>query len=344
MYASHVGVTKAVVGALACACVLAACSARTTASGEDGSTGTGSSSSSGGSTSSGGTSSGGTSSGGSSSSGGTSSSSSSTSSSSSGNTTDDTTDGTTDDGGAFIAEPDGGIPMPPCNPGSMQRLVCDPMLQDCPEDEKCTPVGFVPNAPWHTFRCAPLASDPKEVGATCRVFGAPNAGCDDCVLGAMCLFVYEDDGEGVCVKLCEYSQGDYGCSEDGKICIMGNSGGLPACLDPCNPLVPGCPPEAGCLYVNGIEDFACAPRWTDLGYGEGCSPELGSCAHGLACVSWDEFPEGVCPSPSMCCTQACDLSAPNQCPHAQDGQVCTPLYEPGQAPPGNENVGLCRMP
>lgn len=217
------------------------------------------------------------------------------------------------------------------------------MLQDCPNGERCTPAALVPNVPWHTFRCVPVASEPKEVGDTCSVFGSPNAGCDDCVAGAMCLFVFENDGEGVCVGFCEHSgQGTYVCAEDGKVCAMANNGALPVCLDPCNPLSPGCPPEAGCLYIHEIQDFLCGPPWMNTGYGEPCTTELGSCASGLACVDTTAFPEGVCPS--GCCTQACDLSAPNQCPHAADGQVCTPLYEPGQAPPGNENVGLCKMP
>jgi len=223
----------------------------------------------------------------------------------------------------------------------MQRMDCDPMLQDCPDGERCAPYGYV-GSTWHASRCVPLASDPKQVGETCSVFGAWNAGCDDCVAGAMCLFVPEDDGEGVCVRFCEPPGDKASCSESGKICAMANDGALPVCLDPCNPLTPGCPPEAGCLYIHEIQDFACAPRWMDAAYGEPCSTFLGTCASGLACVDREAFPEGACPS--GCCTQACDLSAPNECPHAQDGQVCTPLCEPGQAPPGNENVGLCKMP
>jgi hypothetical protein len=224
----------------------------------------------------------------------------------------------------------------------MQRLECDPLLQDCLDGEKCTPFAFEPFMPWHGNKCAPLASDPKDVGETCRVFGAPNAGCDDCVVGAMCLYVSEDDGEGVCVALCEYSQGDYVCAEDGKVCATANGGVLFLCLDPCNPLAPGCPPGSGCTFVWDMEIFACAPPWTNLGYGEVCLEYLGSCAPGLACVGSDAFPDGTCGG--TCCTQACDLSAPNQCPHAADGQVCMSLYNPGEAPPGHETVGLCRMP
>jgi hypothetical protein len=224
----------------------------------------------------------------------------------------------------------------------MQRLECDPLLQDCPDGEKCTPYAFESYIPWHAYRCAPLASDPKDVGETCRVFGAPNAGCDDCVAGAMCLYVPETDGEGVCVGFCNPLNGDADCPQD-QICVTANDGVLLLCLDPCNPLMPVCPPGGGCTFVWDMEIFACAPPWTSNGYGEVCLEYLGSCAEGVACVHGPtSFPDGVCDG--TCCTEVCDLSAPNQCPHAADGQICQSPYLPGQAPPGNENVGLCEMP
>jgi hypothetical protein len=231
--------------------------------------------------------------------------------------------------------------MPPCNPPSKQRWLCDPLLQDCPDGQKCTPVAFVYNAPWHAFRCALLASDLKGVGEGCRVFGAPNAGCDDCVAGAMCLYVSENDGEGECVPFCDPEDGNSDCPQD-QICVTANNGVLLLCLDPCNPLAPACPPGAGCTFVYDMEIFACGPPWTDLGYGEVCTGDLGSCAPGLACVSSAAFPDGVCDE--TCCTEVCDLSAPNQCPHAANGQICASPYPPGQIPPGHETVGLCRMP
>jgi hypothetical protein len=224
----------------------------------------------------------------------------------------------------------------------MQRSICDPTLQDCPnDDEKCTAYAQFPEGPWHSWVCRVMSPDPKDVGETCRVAGRPNAGCDDCVAGAICLFVYEEDGEGVCVPFCDPWGGDPGCAEN-QFCAIASDGVLLLCLDRCNPLSPTCPHGPGCLYLDNNQDFACGPPGASGGYGDACTNDLGSCAEGLACVDREAFPEGECPS--GCCTQACDLSAPNQCPHAQDGQVCTPLYEPGQAPPGNENVGLCRMP
>jgi hypothetical protein len=222
----------------------------------------------------------------------------------------------------------------------MQRITCDPVVQDCPLDQKCTPYGSSPEQSWNTSVCVLRSSDPKEVSEVCRVDGRPVGGCDNCVLGAMCLFVFEYDGEGMCVAFCEVPLSDRVCAEEGKVCVVANDGVLPLCLDPCNPLAPACV-HGECLHIDHSHDFACGPPWTSLGYGEPCTTELGSCAEGLACVSSDAFPEGLCEN--RCCTQVCDLSAPNECPHAADVQLCRSPYPPGQIPPGYENVGLCRI-
>ena len=43
-----------------------------------------------------------------------------------------------------------------------------------------------------------------------------------------------------------------------------------------------------------------------------------------------------------CCLPYCDLDLPNTCPG--QGLQCVPWYEPGEAPPGLEDVGVCHLP
>jgi hypothetical protein len=43
-----------------------------------------------------------------------------------------------------------------------------------------------------------------------------------------------------------------------------------------------------------------------------------------------------------CCEPLCDTSLPNNCP-GQD-QECLPFFEPGDAPPELETLGVCALP
>ena len=50
-----------------------------------------------------------------------------------------------------------------------------------------------------------------------------------------------------------------------------------------------------------------------------------------------------CAGPA-CCAPYCDLELGDEPCAALPGTICLPLFEPGQAPPGLEQVGLCATP
>ena len=70
------------------------------------------------------------------------------------------------------------------------------------------------------------------------------------------------------------------------------------------------------------------------------APRATACEPGLMCMT-SALPI-ECDPDAGCCLPLCDLSAPNACPGAD--LVCSAWYEEAMAPPGNENVGVCRMP
>src|SRR5689334_1625898 len=53
-----------------------------------------------------------------------------------------------DDTGTFLQQPDGGI-----------AGQCDPTVQDCPDDQKCTAVSDAPGDPWGINICVPKMGD-----------------------------------------------------------------------------------------------------------------------------------------------------------------------------------------
>jgi hypothetical protein len=63
-----------------------------------------------------------------------------------------------------------------------------------------------------------------------------------------------------------------------------------------------------------------------------------TCDPGLACVAASTFAD--CTG-AACCTPYCDLEAPS-CPLPE--LDCAPFFEPGQAPWGYEDVGVCLSP
>lgn len=82
---------------------------------------------------------------------------------------------------------------------------CDPLLQDCPADEKCTPWANDGGMEWNGTRCVPVAGTPGMPGDGCVVDGDPYSGLDDCEAEALCWAVDPGTGEGQCAALCDYS-------------------------------------------------------------------------------------------------------------------------------------------
>lgn len=222
----------------------------------------------------------------------------------------------TDTSGAFVGELDMGT----------QLIECDPLVQDCPDGEKCTPWANDGGSSWNSSRCAPVSPAAAAIDEPCTVEGSPVSGVDTCDVGLMCWNVNTDTLEGTCVELCSGGSGDPMCSGD-NACVIQNEGTLPLCLPPCDPLGQDCGPGQGCYY-NGVDSFICAP---DASKGNGVDGVpcdfLNGCAPGFACSELAE------------CTPFCEVGV-DTCD--EPDEECILVLE--SPPPGFEDVGLCAVP
>ncbi|MCB9755392.1 MAG: ribulose phosphate epimerase [Myxococcales bacterium] len=214
-------------------------------------------------------------------------------------------------------------------------LDCDPWAQDCPEGEKCVPTGEE-NGVYDATHCVAVSDAPKQPGDPCAVEGYVVSGVDDCDLGLMCWDVDPDTLTGVCYEMCTGTPDNPMCSNPQDVCLIANDGVLILCLDGCDPLAQNCPDGQGCLFVN--DAFSCVPLAEEKPPGAVCE-FVNVCAEGSACINGEAYPgcQGL-----GCCSPFCDLDLPVSCPEPQ--MDCVPWYEPGQAPPGLEDVGVCSLP
>lgn len=238
--------------------------------------------------------------------------------------------GPVDEGGSFYAgAPDGGTTV----------FECDMFAQDCPEGEKCMPWGHTGASDWTATRCSPVAPDPNEVGETCTVEGSAYSGIDDCALGAMCFGVDAKTNEGTCEEICGGTPASPECTDEIDICTIGSQGALVVCLPACNPMLGECGEGEGCFPAG--DEFSCAPSQAAAAmHGDGCAQPY-TCASGQVCV--DAALHSTCDE-GFCCTSICDLSDVNanaDCAALDPEQVCLPWYEPGMAPAGYEDLGVC---
>jgi hypothetical protein len=234
-------------------------------------------------------------------------------------------DTTTNDGG-FVPEIDG-----------LTTNTCDPAEQDCPEGDKCT--GYVVQQGYccvDANKCVPVIGN-AQLGDPC-VRTEDN---DDCAEGLFCMTVTSGStGDGVCLAFCDVGAQD--CHEDGlpdAQCIAFNDGTLPLCQDSCDPLTQDCSGDLGCYGV-GDQGFVCSvPGYEDgLGNDGDMCFTIQSCKPGLGCTAAEVLSD--CGA-ARCCSPYCDLSEPDTCTSPEE---CVAYYEPGTAPPGYENVGLCAVP
>jgi hypothetical protein len=230
-----------------------------------------------------------------------------------------------DDGGAFLAEPDG---------GGLEE--CDPGLQDCSNpDEKCTAYLLEPGGCCvDANKCVPIIGH-KRGGELCTRTEMN----DDCDKGFFCMTRNSaHTGEGVCFEFC-VPDSDGQCMETGGECSNFNGGVLPLCILKCDPLLQDCPQNLGCYGDHELDVFICLHPGYEEGSGrdgDEC-PHLMSCEPGLVCVD----PPWVVGCSDPCCTPLCDLSEPDPCMPPEE---CLAWFEPGEAPPGLEDVGACMIP
>lgn len=248
-------------------------------------------------------------------------------------TTGDTEGETESDTCSFICEDD----TPPIGD-------CDIWQQDCPSGEKCMPWANDGGTSWNSTICTPIGADPGQPGDPCVTEGGGVSGTDSCDQAAMCWDVDGETGEGVCVSMCQGSEGNPLCDDPTTSCVIANDGVLVLCLPACDPLLQDCSDGQAC-YV-GDNAFVCVPDASgpDLGsFGDACE-FTNACDPGLLCVSGGSVPG--CLS-GQCCSEFCDLNAPDpdaSCTGVGDGQMCIGVFDEGEAPPGTEDFGFCAIP
>ncbi|MBV1861437.1 MAG: hypothetical protein KUG77_23660 [Nannocystaceae bacterium] len=176
-----------------------------------------------------------------------------------------------------------------------------------------------------------------EPGDACQVLVQPLSGFDTCGLGAMCWGVDPKTSLGWCVQQCEGSPQAPVCSDPNMVCSTANEGVLNLCLRVCDPDGDDCPAGQACFSVG--DDFVCGPEPGRGGPpgapGTSCE-EIAACDPGAVCINGAIY--GPDCESTACCTEQCDLSAP-ECSHPD--QQCLPLFGDGMAPPGSEDAGIC---
>jgi hypothetical protein len=243
---------------------------------------------------------------------------------------DDDTD--PDEGSVFLSWPDGGDSSFECNIG----------LQDCEPGFKCMPYTSRDGTMWGASACFPVHPDPAGPGEPCQWEGEPWSGYDDCGWAEVC---WTFTGEpGICKGLCLFDEpggGSVHCEDPRAIPYVGCQSCFCVCEVPCDPLAQDCSDGQECVGANSI--FECLPDASgDAGaYGDPCE-YINACDPGLACLDASATPG--CEGEIGCCSPFCDLTQPNTCPGAAEGQTCQPWYEPGTAPRGLEDVGVCALP
>lgn len=236
---------------------------------------------------------------------------------------------TTTGGHAFI-EP---LDLPPSD-------TCDPYAQDCPLGQKCTVLdGFADT------HCVDIIPEPRGLGETCTLSDYLLSGHDDCALGLVCWEVDPDTGVGTCHALCTGSPDSPTCADPARHCWpICQSCWFGICLGGCDPRLADCPNGHVCVpeYYGTHGDFLCQIDNSDEEgqYGDPCE-WYSTCDPGLYCAAVAAVPG--CPPGDGCCAPFCDTDAPD-CPDADLGVACLSWYDPGDAPPGLEDLGLCVLP
>lgn len=246
----------------------------------------------------------------------------------------------TDHGTSTTTEDGDETGMPP-GPDLAGAIDCDIWEPACDPDQKCTAYASEGSA-WDANKCVDIMGD-GQPGEPCVGLGPDPgvSGLDDCDAGSMCWDLDPDTSVGYCIAFCQGSPNAPACAP-GTTCAIYNNGVLPVCLIQCDPLAPECPGEDdACMTDPGGTGFVCVDVVdSNGGYGDDCT-KIAACDQGLFCADGSAVPGCMTDG---CCSPFCDTSEANTCPGKDEGQVCVPWYEQGQAPPGYENVGGCAVP
>lgn len=245
--------------------------------------------------------------------------------------------------GSFIEDPTVGSECPDLGAGRSGSLHlsidCSITVQDCCPGDKCTTWandgGFV----WNTTRCSPLAAEPGMPGQPCTITDSAVSGLDTCDITSMCWNVDPTTLEGTCVAFCSDAGNDqYVCDAPDTRCVVSNDESIFLCLPECDPLDPACAADELCLPEPSEQGWVCVPGITAPTPAYDPCELLNVCAPGSVCVSSTTVASPECVTALGCCTTVCD---PTGEPCTEPGMACVPWYEPGTAPAGLENVGVC---
>lgn len=257
---------------------------------------------------------------------------------------DDTTGGGMATTGTATGEPTSSEPTssepttgePPCFDPMRCPAVCDTLAQDCPAGSKCTGVKPSLLAPYAGTACVP---DNAGIGAAVgEICINADDGSDTCGPQSMCMQF--GSGEGACLSFCSGTADAPACP-DATVCAhIDHLWPIYLCVPACDPLAYDCP-DVGQVY----SAMVCAP--TSPGFGCVLRGNLQGVPLGSVCADHRDCIGAARCAPASdvpgcagagCCAAYCDLLAP-VCPLA--GQSCRPTFDPGEAPPGLDDVGVC---
>jgi len=215
----------------------------------------------------------------------------------------------------------------------------------CAEGLKCIPYSGDGSGQPNAAACFPIHPDAVGLYEDCEWTGGVFSGYDNCGDNAYCND-YTGEG-GTCQGLCLFLSDDWddlACEDSEAIPGWGCQSCFCTCERLCDPLdVEACPEGQACYGWGGHPDFGCAPDVSgEMGaYGDPCE-FINVCDAGHYCANADAVPG--CTESIGCCTLFCDVTQPNTCPGAAEGQECVPWFPEGEAHPGFENLGVCILP
>lgn len=228
------------------------------------------------------------------------------------------------------------IPVDPKGSGNVE---CDVWAQDCKASHKCQPWANDGGVQWNATLCALVDKNAAALGEPCVVLGSAASGLDTCDHDTMCWNVDASTNVGTCVARCTVSEANPTC-DDGVTCMISHNGVINLCVPPCDPLLPSCDDGFACVQAS-LDVFGCVPSAVvTTVLGAPCDPTIG-CGTGLLCTEASTLPN--CDD-TACCAPLCDLHVAGACPDRHADQTCDPVFVDGTAPPGLEDVGVCRIP
>ena len=211
---------------------------------------------------------------------------------------------------------------------------CDSFAQDCPTGEKC--VAYASTGERRDAnKCAPVLGE-LPAGEACS-YANPVEATDNCDEDSACWDLHEADGEwaGVCRSHCTGSADDPACPAPGDGCLITGEGSVSLCVSRCDPLLQPCAEGSACVWSG--DDFLCTATADPKPLAEPCG-FINDCDPGLFCLD-AELLEGC--AGHACCTPYCAVELGDEGCAALPGASCVPFFEPEQAPPGLDLLGVC---